>query len=531
MHSTFMLKKWCLSLFLLSLVVPVSSAEEFIVPENLEEAIAALDDALDNRQRYINRRVARIDSLCSEAEKASETEQMELYQRIGDEYRGYNVDSAICYYNLGRHVAIQNRDTLAIVRYKLLCSALMPIVGVMKEEIEFFDSINVEKLPKDMVPLYYSVGSQLFFYVTQFYVQFPELQKKHAYRGLENNDSAYKYLDPQSPMALLYQAQSQFMNRQTTLAVATLNDILEKTPPDNNVYARAANILANVYKERDKKREHMYYLALSALSDIWSATLEETSLMELGVALYTTGDVYRAYTYITASINNAVACGAKMRALQASQALPYIVQGYKEKEATARQINLWFVFLLIVAVVALAWVVLLLRRDMSRLRLLKSRLTEANNAKEAYNGQFLNLASIYMDKLEEFNRFAGRKIAAKQVDELYSFVKSGKIMEAQSRMFYEVFDKAFVHTYPTFVDDVNRLLLPDKQTSLPEGALLNTELRIVAFMRLGVEDSNQIARFLNLSLNTIYTYRNKLKSRAISRETFEADIMKIGKID
>ena len=104
-------------------------------------------------------------------------------------------------------------------------------------------------------------------------------------------------------------------------------------------------------------------------------------------------------------------------------------------------------------------------------------------------------------------------------------------MEEQSKMFYDVFDKAFVHTYPTFVEDVNALLQEDKQVALAEGVLLNTELRIMAFMRLGVDDSNQIARFLNLSLNTIYTYRNKLKSRAKKRDSFESDIMKIGKID
>ena len=60
---------------------------------------------------------------------------------------------------------------------------------------------------------------------------------------------------------------------------------------------------------------------------------------------------------------------------------------------------------------------------------------------------------------------------------------------------------------------------------------LNTELRILAFLRLGIDDSEQIAQFLGLSLNTIYTYRNRLKSRAINRNTFDADVMKIGAID
>lgn len=49
-------------------------------------------------------------------------------------------------------------------------------------------------------------------------------------------------------------------------------------------------------------------------------------------------------------------------------------------------------------------------------------------------------------------------------------------------------------------------------------------------MRLGIEESTRIAQMLNYSVYTIYTYRNKIKNRAINRETFEADLMKIGSV-
>lgn len=40
-----------------------------------------------------------------------------------------------------------------------------------------------------------------------------------------------------------------------------------------------------------------------------------------------------------------------------------------------------------------------------------------------------------------------------------------------------------------------------------------------------------MARFLGVSINTIYTYRNRLKTRAINRDTFESDLMTIGAIN
>lgn len=108
--------------------------------------------------------------------------------------------------------------------------------------------------------------------------------------------------------------------------------------------------------------------------------------------------------------------------------------------------------------------------------------------------------------------------------------KSGKFVEEQSREFYDTFDKAFLHIYPDFVEQVNALLKPDERIELRDGELLNTDLRILAFMRLGVDESTRIAQVLNYSVNTIYSYRNRLKNRAVNRENFENDIMKIGAI-
>ena len=175
----------------------------------------------------------------------------------------------------------------------------------------------------------------------------------------------------------------------------------------------------------------------------------------------------------------------------------------------------------------LAATLFLLHREMKRMSALQNKLKAANYAKEVYISRFLELCSIYMDKLNQFCKISTRKIAAGQTDELFRMVKSGKFVEEQSKEFYEVFDNAFLHIYPGFVDEVNALLLPDEKIELKEGEKMNTDLRILAFMRLGIEESAKIAQVLNYSLNTIYAYRNRLKSRAINRETFEADIMKI----
>ena len=180
--------------------------------------------------------------------------------------------------------------------------------------------------------------------------------------------------------------------------------------------------------------------------------------------------------------------------------------------------------------IVLGILMLVLRREMRRMKLLHQHLEGANSIKEMYMSQFLNLCTIYMDKLNQFCKIAERKISTGHTDDLYRMTKSGKFVEEQSREFYDTFDKAFLHIYPDFVEKVNALLKPDERIELRDGELLNTDLRILAFMRLGVDESTRIAQVLNYSVNTIYSYRNRLKNRAVNRENFENDIMKIGAI-
>ncbi len=180
--------------------------------------------------------------------------------------------------------------------------------------------------------------------------------------------------------------------------------------------------------------------------------------------------------------------------------------------------------------VGLVITMLVLRHEMKRMKLLQDNLRQANRTKEVYISQFLSLCSIYMDKLNQFCKIANRKISTGKVDDLYRLTKSGKFVEEQSKEFYDVFDNAFLHLYPNFITQVNALLRPDSQIELKDGELLNTDLRILAFMRLGIEESARIAQVLNYSINTIYAYRNRTKARAIDRDNFEDDIMKISSV-
>ena len=57
--------------------------------------------------------------------------------------------------------------------------------------------------------------------------------------------------------------------------------------------------------------------------------------------------------------------------------------------------------------------------------------------------------------------------------------------------------------------------------------LLNNELRLLALMKIGITDSSRIATILDISVNTVYFYRNRLKNKARDKENFEEAVLKI----
>lgn len=54
---------------------------------------------------------------------------------------------------------------------------------------------------------------------------------------------------------------------------------------------------------------------------------------------------------------------------------------------------------------------------------------------------------------------------------------------------------------------------------------LPLELRIYALVKLGITESTRIAQVLNYSVNTVYTYRNRMRNKAIDREHFEQQVV------
>ena len=495
----------------------IDQAKRAAALDSLDSSLAIRHEIEAGRQRYIDSLVAL---------QKNDTTRHCLIMEIGEAYTGFDNDSALVYFTRGVNLGAPEN-----LPYRWKFASLLPLNGFFETAVNAFDSIDVAEVPDSLLASYYDSGRQMYSYIAAFFRAYPEVAAPYEKKALDMQAKLLTVLPPRSPEYRFNEAEYHFLNGRTEVARVLLEEVMENKGISSKMRARAAHHLSSLAKGDGDIDAYTYYLAISATADVQSATREVASLQELGSTVYAAGDIDRAYTYLSSALDNAVECGAPLRMIESSRSLPIIERAHTANLAKTRRYVHYVIVAMSVLVLVLIIVLFVLRHEMSKMKALQENLRAANTAKEVYISQFLQLCSIYMDKLNQFCKIATRKLAAGQADELYRMTKSGKFVEEQSREFYEVFDNAFLHIYPNFVGQVNALLREDSQITLAPGEELNTDLRILAFMRLGIEESARIAQILNYSLNTIYSYRNRLKARAINRDTFEDDIMKIDSVN
>ena len=307
--------------------------------------------------------------------------------------------------------------------------------------------------------------------------------------------------------------------------------------------------LSRLYGKLGNTDKQYFYLIESAMSDIRSSAKENNSLRLLATLLFEKGDVERAYKYLNVSIEDANFYGTHLRNSQNSHILPRILSVYLvQKRAQSRRITILLVVVSLVAIallVAILFILKLLKRyrkmnkrvvvmnhqlneAVENLSKVNAQISETNSIKEEYIARFLELVSKFIDRVDERRKLYNRLAREKRMEELYTELKNSDFIQTATRHYYINFDTAFLNIYPNFVTEVNLLLRPDGQIEPKDDERLTTELPILALIRLGITDNARISSILRASLTTVYTYRSKLKARAIDHDGFENAVKKIG---
>ena len=548
------MKKNCLLCFLLFF-----SCYSAFAGESLDSLLNVLDKTIKEADTYVQIKENKLHELKKEARKTPpvSVERYHLNNDIYLEYKAYSSDSALHYLNENMLLARQLNDKERELKIQLELSYLLSSIGMYMEAADILNSIDRQTLPSSLLGYYYTCYEHVYFEAGAAQPRYKMFASRYAKLSHAYRDSMQVTLDPSSATYLWlretqlreagkYDEALEFSDRR--LAEASFG-----TPQ----YALVAYQRFRLFESMGKKDEHLYYLVLSAISDVRSAIKEQSSLMVLAQELNRKGDLKRAYDYINFSWEISQFYKTRLRSWMNITPLSMINGNYQD--IIKQQNRELLIYIACVALLALLLVIALIYiyRQIKALSIAKKglqevnerlfslneeleevnrhlrstnlELSESNLIKEAYIARFFKLCSVYVDRLQAYRKLVNKKLQRGQVAELLKMTHlSNDIVTVEVQELYANFDSAFLHLFPNFVESLNALLLPDEQIVLKPDELLNTELRIFALIRLGIKDSSQIAELLHYSVNTIYNYRSRVKTKArVSRDDFEDLVAKI----
>lgn len=527
---------------------------------NVDSALRVLDREIGERVAYRTEKERKLALLKETLHQSADARQRyALCDRLFNEYKYYQYDSAYAYALRSLEEAQRIEDAVAVVRAKRYLLHCYTSVGFFKEAMEVVRGISAEGLPpEDLVELYtnyvYLYQNMVYFAMgtDQLLKKYDEERRHYRELILENaalcTDSVVRRRTEEMLRADEYAPEEMLAERQALLEHYHLS-----------VHEQAIQycIMGEESEKQGDRRAAIYYMALSAICDIRSNTHETAAAKALAYYMYEAGDLNRALRYIHLAEDDANFFNTRLRKIEINKLLPIIENERYNWVSRQRNLSLFIVALAVVSLVLLAIFFLSLKRRNRRLQEARQetadayreieqqaeelnkannalssvnrQLQEANEIKDQYIIQSLYSDSDFVNHVEEKCKLFERKLKAKQYADLPSLLVSMGIKQERERM-SSAFDAAFLKLFPNFIEEYNRLFPAEHHISLGEDGTLSTEVRIFALMRLGVEDVALVARYLNLSVNTVYVYKSKVKAKAlVPPDDFDRCILQIPK--
>lgn len=538
-----------------------------------EQWLDSLDATLAESGRYSAEKERVIGTVKNRlAESGAPDQKYWIYREIYRLYSTYDSDSALRYSAIAADIAAECDRTDWLDEISLDRAYILAATGMLTEASSAVKAVDPQRLSDRMYIQYCetSIFVQTHFdqYIGTTNDELPYSQT--TYDMLANLCADLPITDPQYYWFLGYRSVTS--PEKAAEAIPVMERYMEDRRFDSRADAKDAWMVSQLYNATADRDNRIKWLALSAIADIRSANKEIASLEELSILLLDDGDLEHANNYISYCIQCAIKYKSRVRVGQLADLQYRISNALQERnDRQSGQIVRYVVYLAVFLVLLTATLFLLwtqlrrLKRSRADLHKanesLKMRVDElqdareqlaaaneslvrlydtikedarelamTNEAKEKYIAYVFEICSGYIDKLDDYRKHINRLIMAGRFDQAREFTKSPELSHAEIKALYANFDKIFLSLYPRFIEDFNTLLRPGEKIEPRSGELLNTELRIYALIRLGLNDSTKIAKFLHCSAQTVYNTRLRVRNRSdIPREEFAARVAALGK--
>lgn len=509
----------------------------------LEENLDKIDRFIEASNLYMQRKENAIrhihETLRSTTDK---TRILEVYNELYNAYYTYRFDSAMAYVNKGETLAKKSGNAYYYQVNVIHRSVLLSTSGLYSQSVENLRKLNPHILDKRLLPDYYMAYVWTYSYWADFCddeVYKPEYVRLHKYYI----EQALKVIPPDTALYEYMRGEYFYKKGRNNEAAKHYARSLRGLPVNTRLYAMVTYSLARYYLMTDQEERYLSYMTMAVISDIVNPLKENLAMQDMAMHIFQhyPEEIERANHYINFSMQDARFYHNRLRMIEISNKLPVIVAAYQtrhEKRNRRLRTALAGIGFLTISLLGSLFFIKRQYNQLSRkkaelaesnrhLQALNQKLVTTNNVRESYVNLFLDLCAGYIEKLARYRELVQRKVKARQVDDLLKAVSSTRLTESEALTFFTRFDAAFLELYPDFIRQFNLLLRENARITPRQSKSLTTGLRIFALIRLGVKDSSEIATLLFYSPQTIYNYRSNMKNKALHKETFEKDVIKL----
>lgn len=545
------------------------------------ELLVELDKTLAQREFFKNQKKAKLNHLKNELASATDIEQRYWTARnLYNEYKTYDSDSALYYAELSLGLARKSNREKWIAEMNIFRSYIYSATGLLEEAKKSIDKVNADDLDGSLSLQY---NEQLLFLYTHRdqYLGLVSKESPYTVTSMELLESFAQNLPKTDPQYCWFKGWYSLSDvNKSKEVIPDVFSVVKESKFESVNDAKNAWILSRLYEKVGDKENNLKFLILSAIVDVKTYNKEIASLEQVANIMYLRNDLKRANKYINYCLNCANEYKSRIRVGRLADLELRIATAYQhEIEEQSKNLRMYFIVLTTIVILLLCTLAFSFVQDrklhknkvalhdanaklslqiekqknlQEQLKVMNNRLVEANGklkdmysdvkqetielyetnyAKERYIADIFAICSNYINILDDFRRNIYRMLMARRYDELKELTKNPELSNSEIKELYQNFDKVFLGIYPDFVKDFNTLLRPEEQIVLKKGEQLNTELRIYALVRLGLNDSTKIAQFLHCSVRTVYNTRQRIRNKAIiSKEGFANAVKSLGKI-
>ena len=520
-----------------------------------------LDNLLEQRKALIDNKNKDINRLKKNLTTSENTlKRLQTYEQLFEEYYVFQFDSAMTYLNKGIKLAKETQNTYYYNSNTISKAELLSIGGLYSEAIHEIEQVDTTGLDKAQHFEYYFSLFRIHTYWADF-CNDKTYTPTHRLKAQEYLKKAMPFCDETAKTYEYYLGEyAVFVLNNPQAARAHYVKAIKQLPQNSRFYAMSCFALSGSYGNEGNTEKQEEFLLLSSIADIENCTMENFALQNLAMYIFehNKDELDLAQQYIQTALEDAHFYNNRLRIIEISSKLPVIVSSYQQTLNQRNKVQMTAIIAISLLLLFLLSAVFYIVKQTKRLSLQQQELQKNNNQLSELNTQqkelntqlhdlnallvdtnrkrerlaklYIDLCAKYIARLKKQQTLVKRKIKANQITELLSQLSSERLSEEDAATFLSRFDKAFLDLYPDFTEELNSLLLPEGQIQNKSTDELTTEQRIMALIRLGVKESAEIADLLFYSPQTIYNYRSVLKGKAINKETFEEEVMKLCRV-